>query len=186
MIMKSLKFESGMKHVLIILFSLAVCSPANARKGPAENLFRLHGKLLELDIVKGANQPAADLQVIVYQNREIYAAFKSSADGSYEFYLPLGFEYEVSVGGTSHINKKIYIDSRGVKAVKSPHEIVLDIGVFRPVDQYSFELLKEPFVKVSWDEEYNQFAPDLDYTDSRARELEKVFRKIRKSSGSRS
>lgn len=156
---------------------------AQAKKGQGTDLFVIQGRIFELDIVSDEDKPASEVQVVIYQDKDIYVAFYTQKNGDYEFQLPLGHEYEIWFGGSTFVNKKVYVDSRDVKPAKVQHEIVLDMGLFRPMDNYTFELLDKPIVQFAWDDEFGQFLPDLDYTDDLSRELEKIFRKIRKSGG---
>jgi len=175
-----------MKTLVAIIIALGASLGAFAKKGQEYDLFVLQGRVYEIDLLGGEDKPASEVQVVIYQNKDIYVAFYTAKNGDYEFQLPLGFEYEVWFGGSAFVNKKVYIDSRTLKPGKSETEIVLDMGLFRPRDNFTFEILQEPYVKFSWDKEFGQFTPDMEYTEERARELEKIFRKIRKSGSSRS
>jgi hypothetical protein len=156
---------------------------AQAKKDQATDLFVVQGRIFEIDILSEEDMPASEVQVVIYQDKDIYVAFYTRKNGDYEFQLPLGHEYEIWFGGSTFVNKKVYVDSRNVKPGKGQHEIALDMGLFRPMDNYTFELLDKPIVQFVWDTEFEQFLPDLEYTDGVYRELEKIFRKIRKSGG---
>jgi hypothetical protein len=41
-------------------------------------------------------------------------------------------------------------------------------------------MLKDAYVKVAYDEEYQALTPDLDYTEAISVDLDKLFRKIKK------
>jgi hypothetical protein len=169
----------------LLIFSWSSQAQKN-QKEKNYDLFILTGKVVEADIFSSAQKPASEVQVVIYQNREIYVAFYTMKNGDYEFHLPFGFEYEVWFGGSAFVNKKVYVDARGIKPGRGESEIILDIGLFRPMDNYSFEVLNEPYVKFAWDPDYKQFAPQMDYTDQKAKELEKILKKIRKSANARS
>lgn len=174
-----------MKHILSIVCIATLAMNAYAKKGQETDMFVLQGRILELDIFAGTDKPAPNCQILIYQDKDIYVAFRAEVGGDYEFYLPLGFEYEIVVGGSEYVNKKVYVDARGIKPGKAQYEVLLDVGVFRPVDQFTFDSLKEPVTRFTYDSEYRQFVPDLVYTEARAKELEKTLKKVRKSAGSR-
>jgi hypothetical protein len=156
---------------------------AQAKKDQGADLFVIQGRVFEIDIASGEDKPASEVQVVIYQDKDIYVAFYTQKNGDYEFQLPLGHEYEIWFGGSTFVNKKVYVDARNVKPAKGQHEIALDMGLFRPMDNYTFDLLDKPFVRFAWDTEYGQFLPDLEYTEGLSKELEKIFRKVRKSGG---
>jgi len=156
---------------------------AQAKKDQGTDSFIIQGRVFEVDIVSGEDKPASEVQMVIYQDKDIYVAFYTQKNGDYEFQLPLGHEYEIWFGGSAFVNKKVYVDSRNVNPVKGQHEISLDMRLFRPMENYTFDVLDRPFVKFAWDSEYGQFLADLEYTEGLSKELEKIFRKVRKSGG---
>lgn len=143
--------------------------------------FIIQGKIFEIDIMNEQDREASNVQVVIYQNKEIYAAFYSNETGSYEFIVPVGFEYEISFGGATYVNKKIYVDARSIPQRKSGYECNLDVGLFKPVTDIEFPTLNEAWVKVRYDAEYHQLIPDYEYTEERAMELDRQIKKARKA-----
>ncbi len=178
-----MNFECNMMRSILLLCAFMMPFLAQAKKDQATDLFVVQGRIFEIDILSEEDMPASEVQVVIYQDKDIYVAFYTRKNGDYEFQLPLGHEYEIWFGGSTFVNKKVYVDSRNVKSGKGQHEIALDMGLFRPMDNYTFELLDKPIVQFVWDTEFEQFLPDLEYTEGVYRELEKIFRKIRKSGG---
>lgn len=165
----------------LAFFVLALCTtPLFAKKEVGNENFVIQGKIFEIDIMSEADKEACNVQVVIYQNHEIYASFYSNPTGSYEFIVPVGHEYEIWFGGTTFVNKKIYVDARSVPSRKSGYECNIDVGLFKPVENVEFPTLAEHWVKVRWDAEYNQLVPDYEYTDDRAMELNKQLKKARK------
>jgi len=155
----------------------------SANKAVSGDHFLLRGKVYEVDMFQGTDKAAVSSQIVVYQEKELYVAFFTLNNGIYEFYLPVGHTYEIWYGGSAFVNKKVAIDSRMMSVSKKPAALDLDIGVFRPVDGQDFELLKEPYIQVTYDEEFGSLVPDMDYTDVRANELKKIFKKLKKGQG---
>jgi len=175
-----------MKHLITFLSIALLALPVIAKRGQETEMFVLQGRTLELDIFAGTDRPASYCQILIYQDNELYVAFRSETGGDYEFYLPLGFDYEVVFGGAEYVNKKIVVITKGVKPGKAQYEVLLDVGVFRSVEQFTFDTLKEPVTRFGFDSEYKQFVPDLTYAEARAKELEKTLKKVRKSASARS
>jgi len=169
-----------MKTLTFAIFAL-FATPLFAKKEVGAENFVVQGKIFEIDIMSEADKEANNVQVVIYQDREIYAAFNSSETGAYEFIVPVGHEYELWFGGTTYVNKKIYVDARSVPSRKSGYECNIDVGLFKPVENVEFPTLAEHWVKVRWDAEYRQLVPDYEYTDDRAMELNKQLKKARKA-----
>jgi len=145
-----------------------------------ENHFYINGIIYQYDILKGSETPAPHAQVVVYQNNELYVAFFAGEDGSYSFFLPIGFEYEVAFGGSAFVNKKLKIDATQLPEEKTPRDIGLDFTLFRSVDNIDFAVLKEPFVLMNYDAEADALRIDDVYTRTRKAELDKVLKKAKK------
>ncbi len=167
----------------LIAMALLLAFPLWAKKRElAEDKFILTGKIYEMDIFNETDKEAGEVQIVIYQNREIYVSFVG-AKGNYEFVLPIGHEYEVWFGGSQYVNKKVYVDARPMKKRKSGYECVIDIGLFKPIANYEFACLIDHFVKVRWDQEYAQLLPDYEYCDIKARELQKAIKRAKKVGG---
>lgn len=156
------------------------------RKDITGDYFHLTGKVYEVDMFEGTEKSAIATQIVVYQEKELYVAFYTEKNGLYEFYLPAGYQYEIWYGGSSFVNKIVTVDSRMLPKSKKPSKLDLDIGLFRPVEGYEFELLKEPFVQVIYDEELASLVPDFDYSEEKSVQLEKIFKKLKKEMAKKS
>lgn len=166
-----------------LIFCLGVLSTAAwaKKKEPTENLFLITGKVLEISLTGAEAKDCGNVQIVVYQDQEIFVAFYSDAKGGYEFNLPVGFTYEIWFGGSTYVNKKVSIDTRDLPKAKGGYEVELDMGLFRPYDKVDFVPLREPFVKVAYSDEYGTLAADMEYTALRSKELDKVVKKAKKS-----
>lgn len=172
----------------LILFLCLICTvdAVNAQfrkisKAPStENHFVISGIVYHFDIAKGSETPAAHTQIVVYQNKELYVAFFGGADGSYSFYLPVGFEYEVWFGGSAFANKKVLIDATQLPEEKKPREVLLDVSLFRAVEGVDFSILNEPYVRMAYNPESDSMRPDDEYTRKRKVELDKSIKKAKK------
>ncbi len=177
-------------HLLVVAITLLLAIKSQANSGDKKEIsgdhFLVKGKVYEVDMLEGTEMAAVTAQVVVYQEKEIYVAFFTEKDGLYEFYLPIGHTYEIWFGGSAFINKKVQVDSNLMSGGKKPQKLDLDIGLFRPMDNEEFPLLNEPFVIIAYDEEMAALIPDLEYTEEKAVELEKQFRKIKKVQGKKS
>jgi hypothetical protein len=145
-----------------------------------ENHFFINGIIYQYDIVKDSEAPASHAQVVVYQNNELYVAFFAGEDGSYSFYLPIGFEYEVAFGGSAFVNKKLKVDATQLPEEKKPREVILDISLFRSVDDVDFAILNEPYLFMAYDPEMDVLRLNEEYTRKRKIELDKALKRAKK------
>jgi hypothetical protein len=149
-----------------------------------ENLgeyFHLQGQLLAIDPFSDEEGKTGQTQVVVMQDEEIFVAFDSKMTGKYEFYLPIGHIYTIAFGGKQFVNKKVMIDATKTPKEKKPRSMKLDIGLFPPIEGASFATLDEPFVKITYNKEYDDFVPDFDHTESMMKKLDKELKVARKS-----
>lgn len=170
-----------MKTLILLAMSL-FAFPALAKKEIQADRFVIQGQIFEIDIQNGAEKQASNVQIVIYQNREIYASFICGESGAYEFILPIGHEYEVWFGGEAFVNKKVYVDTREMPKKSSGYECNLDMGLFRPVLNVEFPCLVDHYVKVRFDREYKQLIPDYEYSEFKAKEVEKAMKKAKKTS----
>ncbi|MCC6599790.1 MAG: hypothetical protein IT223_03855 [Crocinitomicaceae bacterium] len=171
-----------MKQISILLFLILTFNVANAKKkGSAEGGFVLEGQIMETDIINGDRKPAPMVQIVIYQEKEIYVAFYSDATGNYKFLLPGGHDYEVWFGGSSYVNKKVNIDAKECSGKNTSTHLLLDIELFRPVDGYDFFPLNDAYAQIAWDHNGERFISDRSYEETKERELDKIFRKIKKA-----
>ena len=66
-----------MKILTFVIFAL-LTTPLFAKKEVGEENFVVQGKIFEIDIMSEADKEATNVQVVIYQDREIYAAFNSN------------------------------------------------------------------------------------------------------------
>ncbi|MFN0032898.1 MAG: hypothetical protein ACKVOR_12125 [Flavobacteriales bacterium] len=173
-----------MSKLTTLLFIMVICATTSVAQPTRKDLdgkyFHLKGTVYEVDMFAAASKAAADVEVLVYQDSEIFVAFNTASRGLYEFYLPVGHEYELVFGGKEFVNKKVYVDTRLVPEEKKPQVFDLDMGLFRPLDGQEFPVLQEAFVQVGYDEELAKLAANLEYTEEKAAMLDKQFKKIKK------
>jgi hypothetical protein len=170
-----------MRNLYTTILLSIICLVSYAQKENHEGYFLLKGNTLEIDMFEQVDKGPISTQVVVYQDKDIYVAFFTDKSGAYEFYLPIGHQYEIWFGGGLYVSKKVAVDTNGVPTKKKrPSELKLDMALFQAVDGYDFPMLKDAYVKVAYDEEYQALTPDLDYTEAISVDLDKLFRKIKK------
>lgn len=165
--------------VLLNLTSFAQLRKTN-KPTSLENHYLISGIIYNYDLITDKETPAANVQIVIYQNKELYVAFFGGEDGAYSFYLPIGFEYEVAFGGSAFVNKKVLVDARQFPEERKPREILFDISLFRNVEGADFTTLNEPYGKIMYDPETDMIRPDEAFSSRKKIELEKELKKAKK------
>lgn len=175
-----------MRIILFIFIASLSLNAANAQMRKVAksdnrgNYFFLNGVISDYDIASGKEHPAPFTQVVVYQNNELYVAFCGGEDGTYSFYLPLGYEYEVRFGGSAFVNKKFSIDATQIDEEAKPRSVQLSVSLFHPVVGADFSLLEEPYARMVYDPELDTVRTDEEYGRKRKTELERSLKKAKK------
>ncbi|HEY8404067.1 MAG TPA: hypothetical protein VIK71_05605 [Flavobacteriales bacterium] len=170
--------------ILSLVLMTQMAWSQTAKKYPDADHFILKGNVYEIDHINETEGKAKDTQVVVFQDDEIYVAFNTSANGgTYEFYLPINYNYNIYYGGDAYVNKIVNIDARQFPSEKKPRIVKLNVGLFKPIEGYSFEMMKSPFVKVKYNPETDVIEPDFEYTEAKTDQVVKYFKKIKKDLG---
>ncbi|MDZ4823771.1 MAG: hypothetical protein SH856_09950 [Flavobacteriales bacterium] len=173
-----------MKSILLIISSFVIFGfafPPYNRKACDEKHFLIFGNVYEYDPFIKGEKLAPKVQVVVYQDNDIFVSFYTDKNGMYQFNLPLGHTYELWYGGSKFVNKICFVDAKDCPERKVGNELDMDVGLFQPIDGCDFTMLNEPFIRVDFDKEMNKLVPDLDYIEDRSHDLDKVFRKARRA-----
>jgi hypothetical protein len=164
----------------LALISSSVFAQKNKKEEITGDYFQIKGSVYEIDMLNEDESKASNVQVIVYQEKEIYVAFFTDEKGIYNFYLPVGFTYEIWFGGSAFVNKKVEVQGAQIPKEKKPRTVPLDMGLFRPIEGFDFPVLNDPFVLMKYDNEADAVGPDMEYTEQRSAELSKYFKKVEK------
>jgi hypothetical protein len=166
--------------IFFVVFTLNLIAQKGKKDDITGDYFLMKGRVFEVNMIESAESKASNVQVVVYQEKELYVAFFTNESGEYSFYLPIGHVYEVWFGGAAFVNKKVSIEAAHFPKEKRPRTIPLDMGLFRPVEGYDFPMLNEPMAHIKYDPELDQIGPDLDAIAAKSLEIEKYFKKIKK------
>jgi len=176
-----------MKSIFTIVLSYLLVNFGHAQSDKKYNdadHFLLKGSVYEIDHLEDTEGKAKSVPVVIFQDDEIYVAFNTGqSNGVYEFYLPINHEYNIWYGGDTYVNKIVNVDSKQFPSEKRPRTVKLNVGLFKPIDGYAFEMMKDPFVKVKYNVEMDTIEPDMEYTEGKTDQVMKYFRKIKKEMG---
>jgi len=184
--LESYQYFHIMRTILftLIISLLACTSNAQARKadsaGNRGNYLYLNGLISDMDIASGSEKPLPYSQVVIFQNNELYVSFYGGKDGSYSFFLPLGFEYEIRYGNSTFVNKKLALDATQIDEDDKPRNIRMDVALFKPVEGADFSILNEPYARLIYDPELDAVRSDEEYSRKRKPEIDRSIKRAKK------
>jgi hypothetical protein len=165
----------------LILGTLTSIGMFTSNQFPVTNeYFVLHGMVFEVSLKTGDEHIAAGSQVIIYQEDEIYVAFKTDTYGEYLFNLPIGHAYEVVFGGEEYVNKRVMIDAKQCTKPRNGHDLQLNMGLFKPVKGADLTVFESPVARFEYQIEKHDILPDMSFISKGQKEINKAIKKMSK------
>lgn len=171
-----------MKNIAILLIIILSPFVSHADKRNPKKYFEFTGQVLEVNLKNEKEKAVKNATITVYQNNELYVYFETSENGSFDFNLPVGYDYIIEFGGQRMIPKKIEIDSRKCPKSMDATKIDFDVVLFENLGYETIQCLEKPIAYYAYDPGFKTLIPNDDYTFDRATLLKKELRKIRKNS----
>lgn len=117
-------------------------------KKPIDNEhFLIYGSVLEVDPIENAQMEAIGTRVTVYEDGDIFVAFKTNEEGEFQFNLPVGGQYTLAFGGDDYVNKIVTIDAKTLGVEKRGESVEIDMGLFRNHAGADYTYLAAPVAK---------------------------------------
>ena len=148
---------------------------------PVDNRhFLIHGNIIELSPQDMRERDAANVQIIVYQDDEIYVAFDTDEKGDYKFNLPNGHMYEVQYGTRDFVPKKIHIDATGVETKKDGFSIKMNVALFKAVEHVDYAIMEDPVSTFNFIDTKKGFELDYNFAMRRMEDVEDLYKVMAK------
>ena len=159
-------------HPILISMALIMTSLI----GLSQDELILKGALKDAETLKKLD----DCQIIVFQNGTQYDVFDTGSSGKYEFRLPLGYNYDIKYTKQTYVTKIIRIDTRNIPEEDRAGGFQLDLpGVlFRFIEGFNLDIMKEPVGKVSFSSQENAMDFDIPYADRMREKIEAEIERI--------
>jgi hypothetical protein len=112
------------------------------------------------------NRTLQGAQVTVTRDGKPFTSFLTDVDGSYNLYLPLGSNYEVSVTKKGYVRKMYTVSTTGVSYESSQKKfpvIVADLEILKAVEGVDYSLFDQPMNKYYFNTKKDNFEFDKDY-----------------------
>jgi len=127
--------------------------------------------------VTNDNVILSEVIVQVLQNGKLLTSFKTEKDGSYNIYLPLGFEYIVSISKNNYVQKYYSVSTKGIPEeeanIKLP-EISADVDLFKYYEGVDYSMFNEPINKFYYNPAKRNFEFDKEYLKQKKAEMKLV------------
>ncbi|MCE3229148.1 MAG: hypothetical protein K0S32_3699 [Bacteroidetes bacterium] len=130
------------------------------------------------------NRTLQGAQVSVTRDGKAFTSFVTDVDGSYNLYLPLGSNYEISVSKKGYVKKMYTVSTTGVSeesAQKKFPVIVADLEILKAVDGIDYSLFNQPMNKYFFDKKKDNFEFDKDYMKSMLAKVADIRRAEKKA-----
>ena len=111
--------------------------------------------------ISGAN-------VLVTQSGKTVNNLTTDGSGKYNFELPLGGDYLITVSKEGYVSKKFSINTGGVPPEKATTQfpiIQASLGLFKKVEGVDYSVMNQPLNKYKYNSEVDNFEYDTDYLE---------------------
>jgi hypothetical protein len=126
-----------------------------------EDLFLVFGSVK----LEDGNKRLQGVDVIVYQDGEVFDQLKTNAKGDYDFELPLRHLYTFSFVLDGHSNKRIEVDASGIpESVVGNRNMDLDMSMMPLPLGFDASIFEDAYGRGEYDANKNTVVFDNNYT----------------------
>lgn len=128
------------------------------------------------------------VQVMIYQNGNEYNTYDAGNSGKVKFNLELGtFVYDIKLTRAGFVQKILRFDTRNIplEDQEGGFEATIDIALFRYIEGFNLDLVKDPMGINKFDPEANDMLWDGPYTKAKQDEIKKELERLKKVSANK-
>jgi len=131
-------------------------------------------------IDKDSDKKLEGVQVIVFKNGAQEKVFDAGTSGKFDFTLPLGYSYDLKFSRPDYVTKIIRVDTRNIPAEDRAGGFLMEFeaSLFKYVDGFNTDILKEPMGKAGFDSQTNYVTFDFEYTNQMNKKIEDEFKRL--------
>ena len=156
-----LSVRSALSRFAIASFAVVVGLFVSVSAIAQEDLFLVFGSVK----LEDANKRLEGVDVIVYQDGEVFDQLKTNAKGDYDFELPLRHLYTFSFVLDGHSNKRIEVDASGIpESVIGNRNMDLDMSMLPLPDGFDRSIFEDAYGRGEYDANKNTVVFDNNYT----------------------
>lgn len=128
--------------------------------------------------VSNDNATLSESIVQVLQDGKLLTSFKTGDDGNYNVYLPLGYDYLISISKNNYVQKYFSVSTKGIPTNQADFKlpaIRADVDLFKYYEGVDYSLFDEPVNKFF----YNSKKGNFDYDKDLLKEKKEAMKKIK-------
>jgi|GEM_PF-2477714 len=121
------------------------------------------------------------VQVIVMRNGAQQEVHDAGTSGKFDFTLPLGYTYDLKFSRADYVTKIIRVDTRNIPEEDRAggFSMEFEASLFKYVEGFNTEILKEPMGKASFDSQTNYISFDFPYTEKMQKKVDEEFKRLK-------
>ena len=176
-ITKKVRLLSTVSKPLFLLLALLFCLPSFAQDD--EDFMHVYGTVKDYQ----SRRKMRDAVVTVTQDGKSFKSITTSANGKFEFFLPLDHKYVIKFGKDKYVSKNIEIDARNVPADirRGGFSMNTDVDLFESIPDIDFSFLENPIGKASFYEETGDISWNYDYIESVKSKIDRLMKEYEKA-----
>ena len=153
--------RNALSRFVIASFAVVVGLFVSVSAIAQEDLFLVFGSVK----LEDANKRLEGVDVIVYQDGEVFDQLKTNAKGDYDFELPLRHLYTFSFVLDGHSNKRIEVDASGIpESVIGNRNMDLDMSMLPLPEGFDRSIFEDAYGRGEYDANKNTVVFDSNYT----------------------
>ncbi|MDA7708584.1 hypothetical protein N8802_00020 [Flavobacteriales bacterium] len=153
--------RNALSRVAIGAFAMVIGLFVSVSAIAQEDLFLVFGSVK----LEDANKRLEGVDVIVYQDGEVFDQLKTNAKGDYDFELPLRHLYTFSFVLDGHSNKRIEVDASGIpESVIGNRNMDLDMSMLPLPEGFDRSIFEDAYGRGEYDANKNTVVFDSNYT----------------------
>jgi len=157
-------FARKIRYVVVVAFILLACS------------FQAQDKTVRFSTkIEKGGKPCGGAHVTISQNGKPFQTIVTNDDGRVKVELPLGFNYEISIGKAQLCTKKIEVSTVGVPTDGSNYSFeIAAITLFELQKGIDYSVLNQVLVKAAYSSSMKNIDYDENYVNQMLGALEKL------------
>ena len=111
------------------------------------------------------------------QNGKLLTSFQTGTDGNYNVYLPLGFDYLISISKNNYVQKLFSVSTKGIPIDQSFTKfptIRADVDLFKYYEGVDYSLFNEPVNSFYYNAKKRNFDYDKDLLKKKKEAIKKI------------
>ncbi|MEM7162768.1 MAG: hypothetical protein AAF487_10065 [Bacteroidota bacterium] len=177
MILQQIYMKTSLVKIAVMAFTLLLAMPSFGQED--EDFIHVYGAIKDYQ----TRRKISGVDVIVKQDGKAFKTITTTANGKFEFFLPLDHIYNIEYQKSNYVSKNIEIDSRNVPEEQRAGGFSMntDVEIFESVPDVDFSFLENPIGKANWDESRGGINWNFDYIESVKNQIERLMKEYEKA-----